>query len=126
MSQVKEQNESERRFLRLCKELEAKPEKLEMLHFNILDNNLIDSVYSNIMTIQKDKLSHAGDDLLAEQELLFHLRKVTKELEFLTELPFATFWAYAAKVPDFINFLDVFLQNIRKYNDLEKLQIDLD
>ena len=57
---------------------------------------------------------------------MYHLRKITKELEFLAELPFVTFWAYAAKVPELINFLDGFLQNIRKYNDLEKLQIDLD
>lgn len=126
MGSVKEHNESEKKLLRIASALEAKPEKLEMLHFNVLDNNLIDSVYCNVMTIQKDKLSHAGDDLLAEQELLFHLRKITKELEFLAELPFVTFWAYAAKVPEFMGFLDGFLQNIRKYNDLEKLHIDLD
>lgn len=127
MGQVKEQNESEKAFLKLTKALQTTPDvKLDLIHFHILDNNLIDSVYSNIMTIQKDKLTHAGDDLLAEQELLYQLRKITKELEFLVELPFVRFWAYAAQLPDFINFLDVFLQNIRKYNDLEKVQIDLD
>jgi len=31
-----------------------------------------------------------------------------------------------AKIPTFMNFLDSFLQNIRKYNDFEKVQIDLD
>ena len=113
--------------MRLSKEMQAKPDlRLELIDFNILDNNLIDSVYSNIMTIRQDKLGHAGDDLLVEEELLFHVRKITKELEFIAELPFVQFWVYMVKVPVFINFLDTFLQNIRKYNDYEKVQIDLD
>lgn len=40
--------------------------KMVLINFSILDNNLIDSIYSNIMSIEKDKLSLAGDDLLDE------------------------------------------------------------
>ena len=63
---------------------------------------------------------------MAEQELVFHLRKITKELQHISELPFAKFWAYMVSIPAIMAFLDGFLQNVRKYNDLEKMQIDLD
>lgn len=36
------------------------------------------------------------------------------------------FWYHITKVPEFINFIDSYLVNLRKYNDLSKLQIDLD
>lgn len=50
---AKEQNASERSYIRLSKELQMKPDpRIDLIDFNILDNNLIDSVYSNIMTIQ--------------------------------------------------------------------------
>ena len=43
---------SEKAFRRISKELEMQTElKFDIICFNILDNNLIDSVYSNIMTI---------------------------------------------------------------------------
>jgi hypothetical protein len=64
--------------------------------------------------------------VLAEEELIHHLRKITKELQFLYDMPFCRFWAYVKSFPLFIDFLDEFLQNIRKYNDLEKIKIDLD
>lgn len=51
---------------------------------------------------------------------------MTKELEFLAELEFVKFWAYIIKIPLFINFCDDYLQQLRKYNDFEKLNIDLD
>lgn len=42
----------------MCKDQQDKLDvKVELISFNILDNNLIDSVYSNIMTMEKDKLS---------------------------------------------------------------------
>lgn len=64
--------------------------------------------------------------MLAEEELIYYLRKITKELEFILDFKFCRFWAYMVKFPLFINFLDDYLQNLRKYNDLEKIQIDLD
>lgn len=84
----------------------------------------MDSVYSSIMTMSKERQD--SDDMLAEEELLHHFRKLTRELDFLLDLPFCTFWAYMKTFPIFINFLDEFLQNLRKYNDLEKIVIDLD
>ena len=41
-------------------------------------------------------------------------------------MSFVKFWAYMVKFPLFIQNIDNFLQNIRKYNDFEKVTIDLD
>jgi len=76
------------------------------------------------LTLSKDRQDNS--DMLAEDELIYHLRKLTRELDYILDLPFCTFWAYMVKFPLFMRFLDEFLQNIRKYNDLEKIQIDLD
>lgn len=67
-----------------------------------------------------------SDDILVEDELVHHMRKIAKELSYIVDLGFCRFWAYIVKFPIFIEFLDDFLQNMRKYNDLEKIQIDLD
>lgn len=64
--------------------------------------------------------------MLAELELIHHIRKLTKDFEFIYDLGFVRFWAYISKLPMFIEGLDSFLQNMRKYNDMEKIQIDLD
>ena len=50
---------------------------------------------------------------------------MTKTLEYLFDLPFVKFWATLVKFPLFINFLDEYLQQVRKYNDFEKINIDL-
>jgi hypothetical protein len=73
---------------------------------------LIDQVYSSIYTLDE------GDSALVDQELIHHLRKLTKDLEFLIDLEFCRFWAYIVKFPQIIEFIDDFLQNVRKYNDL--------
>lgn len=67
-----------------------------------------------------------SDDILVEEELVHHMRKIAKELSYIVDLDFCRFWAYIVKFPIFIEFLDDFLLNMRKYNDLEKIQIDLD
>jgi hypothetical protein len=64
--------------------------------------------------------------LLAEEELIYHLRKITKDLEFVYDLKFVKFWAYITKFPVFIENMDNFLQNVRKYNSFDKIVIDLD
>lgn len=64
--------------------------------------------------------------MLAELELIHHVKKLTKDFEFIYDQSFVVFWAYIAKLPMFIDSLDSFLQNMRKYNDMEKIQIDLD
>lgn len=64
--------------------------------------------------------------MLAEMELIHHIQKFTKDIEFLYDQSFVKFWVYLVKFPVFIEAVDSFLQNIRKYNDVVKLQIDLD
>mmetsp|Transcript_4408 Transcript_4408/g.6425 ORF Transcript_4408/g.6425 Transcript_4408/m.6425 type:complete len:294 (+) Transcript_4408:187-1068(+) len=125
-------NESEKAFLKLCKDLDIQKNQpkydhnhYELINFGVLDNNLIDSVYSNILTLNQE-MSKRSDDMLIEQELIHHLRKIARELDYILDFPFSKFWAYLVKFPLFMSFLDDFLQNLRKYNDLEKITIDLD
>jgi hypothetical protein len=94
-----------------------------MSNFLQLDNNLIDSVFSNLLTLSEEQ---QVDSLLAEEELIHHLRKITKDLEFVYDFRFVKFWAYMTKFPVFIENMDNFLLNVRKYNSLEKITIDLD
>jgi len=92
--------------------------------FSCLDNNLIDSVYSNLNTMNND--NRQINDAINEEELVHHLRKITKELNYILDLDFVRFWGYIVKFPMFMEFLDDYLLNMRKYNDMEKIQIDLD
>ena len=46
-----------------------------------------------------------------------------KELQFLLALPFIKFWAEFTKDSQIIDFLDTFLLNVRKHNDVYKLQV---
>jgi hypothetical protein len=59
--------------------------------------------------------------MLAERELIHHLSKISKSLEFLDDFTFWRFWAHLVKFPVFVQFIDDFLQNVRKYNDLQKI-----
>lgn len=56
-----------------------------------------------------DEQQGVVDGVLAEEELVHHFAKITKELEFLYDMPFVKFWAYAVKLPLFMDFLDEFL-----------------
>ena len=47
--------------------------------------------------------------MLAEKELIYHLRKIAKDLDFLLDLPFEKFWAYMTKLNVFIDNMDSFL-----------------
>jgi hypothetical protein len=95
-------------FQKLCKDLEGQNDsKWEHNHWEYtcyasLDNNLIDQVYSSLYNDQ-------GDEPLADEELLHHLRKLTKELEFLLDQDFCRFWAYIVKFPQTVEFIDDFL-----------------
>lgn len=107
-------------FNKICKELDSKKSsEWEITGFGILDNNFIDSIYSNLLTLDEDY--GRGIELLEDSELIHHLRKITKAMEFLEDFPFWRFWAHIIKFPLFIDFIDQFLMNIRKYNDLEKI-----
>ena len=46
-----------------------------------------------------------------------------QELDYVLSLPFPAFWAEMTKDSQIIDFLDAFLLNVRKKNDIYKLQI---
>lgn len=50
------------------------------------------------------------------------LRQLTRDLEFVSTLKFSHFWGVLSKVGEVSQFLDDFLKNVRKYNDIYKLQ----
>jgi hypothetical protein len=54
------------------------------------------------------------------------MRKITKELEYMFDVPFVKFWVYITKFPFFLSFFDEFLQSARKYNDLNKIKFVLE
>lgn len=43
-------------------------------------------------------------------------------MEYILNLNFVKFWGVITKMPEVLRFLDDFLQNVRKHNDLYKLQ----
>ena len=55
---------------------------------------------------------------------MHHLKQMRKGLSYLISLPFVKFWAEIVKDGQYLDFLDMFLQNMRKYNDVYKLQPD--
>ena len=54
---------------------------------------------------------------------MYYLQSLTKEVEFILNLPFVQFWAEVTKDTQVMDFLDQFLLNIRKRNDVYKLQL---
>ena len=78
----------------------------EIAEFISLDNHLIDSVFSSLLTMSEDQQNRG---MLAEKELIYHLRKIAKDLDFLLDLPFEKFWAYMTKLNVFIDNMDSFL-----------------
>ena len=73
----------------------------ELINFDQIDNSLIDSIYMNILTLNHET-SRKADDMLVEQELIHHLRKIVRELDFILDFPFCKFWAYLVKFPAFM------------------------
>ncbi len=69
---------------------------LELINFASVDNFLIDTLFACLVPNQTEVLAH---DILAEEELLYHLRKAAKDLAYLIDLPFKKFWAVIIKVP---------------------------
>ena len=61
--------------------------------------------------------------MLEEEAFIYYLRSLTKEVEFILSLPFVQFWAEITKDTQVMDFLDQFLLNIRKRNDVYKLQL---
>ena len=105
-------NESEKEFYKLMQLLDSQKDAkyehnhFEMTEFATLDNNLIDSVFSSLLTMSPNEQK---EDLLSEFELIHYIRNITKELEFVNDLRFVKFWVYIVKFPLFIDFMDQFL-----------------
>lgn len=83
-----------------------------------LDNKLIDTYYASRVDIFTDD----EKDLLQPEEFLHYIRQVNKDLEFMLNLKFTHFWGLISKTPEISRFLDEFLQNVRKHNDIYKIQ----
>ena len=56
---------------------------------------------------------------------MFYTRQLTRELEFVLNKPFVHFWAEITKDSQVMDFLDAFLQNVRKRDDVDQLQFDV-
>jgi hypothetical protein len=85
---------------------------IEMVNLTVLDAASVERVCAAV---------DSRDGLDAE-ELLYYMRRITKELSHLVEMDFVTFWAHIATCPAYVEFLDDYLGNMRKFNDLAKVQ----
>ena len=81
-----------------------------------MDNKLIDAYYANRENFAEDER-----DLLEDQEFLHFSKILCKDLEYLLNMKFIQFWGHISKIPDIMSFLDEFLMNVRKYNDIYKV-----
>ena len=82
-----------------------------------MDNKLIDAYYSKM-----ENFDESERDILESEEFLHMIRMINRDLEFVLGLRFTHFWGFVTKVPEVQRFLDEFLQNVRKHNDIYKIQ----
>lgn len=82
-----------------------------------MDNKLLDAYYS-----RRENFSEEERDLLKDTEFLYLVRRINSDLEYLISLRFTHFWGTMTKVAEIQTFLDEFLQNVRKANDIYKIQ----
>jgi hypothetical protein len=87
--------------------------------FFCLDNKFVEAYYANKYNFSEDE-----KDLLEQEEFLHLSKLISKDLGYLLSLPFVSFWGVITKMPELMKFLDEFLQNIRKYNDVYKLSLE--
>ena len=92
-------------------------------HFLYLDNKLIEFYCGE--NDENDFTQREKPEMLEEDAFLFYLRKLTAEVEYLVHLPFVHFWAEITKDTQVMDFLDALLSNVRKRNDVYKLQLNL-
>lgn len=83
-----------------------------------LDNKLIDTYYATRLDI----FTEDEKELLQPEEFVHFLRLVNKDLDYILGLRFTHFWGLISKTPDILRFLDDFLANVRKHNDIYKMQ----
>ena len=61
--------------------------------------------------------------MLEDEAFLHYTRQLTQEVEYVLSMNFVQFWAEVTKDSQVIDFLDAFLLNVRKINDVYKLQV---
>lgn len=88
-------------------------------HFLYLDNKLIDA-YCNLGD-ESDFDPKERPEVLEDEAFLFYCRQLCQEVEYVLNLPFVAFWAEVTKDSQIVDFLDAFLLNMRKRNDVYKL-----
>ena len=88
-------------------------------HFFYLDNQMIE-IYCGSLDVN-DFTSKERSEVLEDEAFMFYSRMLSQELEFVLNLPFVHFWAEITKDSQVIDFLDAFLLNVRKRNDVYKL-----
>ena len=70
------QNETEKKYTNLCRILDSQKDikydhnKFEMTSLQMIENNLIDCVFSNLMTLSEEQQNYG---ILAELELIHHI-----------------------------------------------------
>ena len=90
-------------------------------HIYYLDNMMIEAYYSMQERFDRDEQIQ----VLEQDTLLNYLKQIRKELNYLIGLPFVKFWAEIVKDEQILDFLDDFLSNVRKHNDVLKLKPEL-
>jgi len=90
-------------------------------HFFYLDNKLVE--YYCGQNEENDFTSREKPEILDEEAYMFYTRALTAEVEQVLHLPFVHFWAEITKDSQVMDFLDALLNNVRKRNDVYKLQL---
>ena len=88
-------------------------------HVYYLDNKMIEAYYNMEERFDRDEQI----EILEQDTLINYFKQMRKELHYLVSLPFVKFWAEIVKDAQVLDFLDDFLANVRKCNDVYKLQI---
>ena len=88
-------------------------------HFFYLDNKLIEAYCGQCD--DRDFTQQERSEILEDEAFLHYTRQLTQEVEYILSKSFVQFWAEVTKDSQVIDFLDAFLLNIRKINDVYKL-----
>ena len=88
-------------------------------HYLYLDNKMVESYCTP--DGKGDFSNKERPEVLEEEEFMHYICQLIQELEYLLALPFVKFWAEVVKDSQVMDFLDAFLFNMRKRNDIYKL-----
>ena len=92
-------------------------DEFSMQTYYQLDNKLIDAYYTKVENFSEDER-----DLLEAEEFTYFIRSINQHLLYISSQKFVRFWALMTRQKEVMRFLDEFLQNVRKHNDIYQLQ----